>query len=87
MYPDTCQAIRRALEVSLSPHSLDIIDNSHLHVGHAGAKENPGQGHFHVRIASHALQGLIKVQQHRAIYAALAEVMPKIHALEITILN
>lgn len=87
MYPDTCQAIRRALEVRLSPHSLDIIDNSHLHVGHAGAKENPGQGHFHVRIASHALQGLIKVQQHRAIYAALAEVMPKIHALEITILN
>ena len=87
MYPDTCQAIRRALEANLSPHNLEIIDNSHLHVGHAGIKENPGQGHFHVRIASFALQGLIKVQQHRAIYAALTDVMPKIHALEITILG
>ncbi len=87
MFPGTCQAIRTALEAKLSPCSLEVLDNSRFHVGHAGAKENPGQGHFHVRIAAQGLHGLNKVQQHRVIYATLAEVMPKIHALEITILN
>jgi BolA protein len=86
MFPDTCQAIHRTLEASLSPHSLEVVDNSHLHVGHAGAKENPGQGHFHVRIGAQALQGRNMVQQHRLIYAALTAIMSKIHALEITIL-
>lgn len=87
MFPKTCQAIRYLLETSLSPSTLEILDNSHLHVGHAGARENPGQGHFHVRIAAQALQDLNKVQQHRKIYTVLAEVMPMIHALEITILD
>ncbi len=71
--------IDRTLRESLEPVALEVIDDSHLHVGHAGAREGR---HFTVLISSHQFAGLTKVAQHRLVYDALRCLMPQgIHAL------
>jgi BolA protein len=75
-------AIRAALEAALAPASLEVVDESHLHAGHAGARD--GRGHFRVRIESEAFAGMKPLARHRAVYAALGELMTTdIHALAI----
>ena len=75
-------AIRAALVAALSPQSLDVVDDSHRHAGHAGAQD--GRGHFNVDIVSAAFVGLNPIARHRAVYAALGEMMTTdIHALAI----
>lgn len=72
--------IRACLERTFTPSSLEVIDEGHLHIGHAGE----GTGHFRVRIVSDAFAGKTRVQQHRLVYDALAELMGHgIHALAI----
>ena len=74
--------IRRRLEVAFSPTALEVIDDSHKHVGHEGARD--GRGHFTVKISAAAFRGQSPLAQHRAIYAALGELMTTdIHALAI----
>lgn len=76
------ERIRTALTAALAPDQLDIRDDSHRHVGHAGARD--GRGHFHVRIVSGAFAGQGALARHRAIYAALGALMETdIHALAI----
>jgi BolA protein len=73
--------IRQALEAALQPASLEVIDDSHLHAGHAGAREGR---HFTVRIASARFAGLSRIAQHRLVYDALRDLIPQgIHALAI----
>jgi BolA protein len=72
--------IRGRLQTAFAPTALDVIDEGHLHIGHAGE----GTGHFRVRIASAAFDGKTRVQQHRMVYDALADLMGNgIHALAI----
>lgn len=74
--------IRRRLNVALQPVILEISDDSHLHVGHAGAQD--GRGHFSVRIVSPSFAGAGRLQRHRMVYKALDELMQSdIHALAI----
>ncbi|TWI03689.1 BolA protein [Luteimonas cucumeris] len=74
------EAIRTALEVALAPLQLDIRDDSARHAHHAGARD--GRGHFHVEIVSEVFAGLSSLARHRAVYAALGELMTTdIHAL------
>lgn len=78
--------IRERLETELAPTGLDVRDDSHLHRGHAGARD--GRGHFAVRVVSQAFHGLNRIQRHRLIYAAMGELMQTdIHALAITALT
>lgn len=72
----------RARLAGLQPVSLELIDDSHLHAGHAGARS--GGGHYRLAIVSTAFQGKNTVARHRIIYDALGELMRKeIHALAI----
>jgi len=67
---------------ALKPVTLDIVDDSISHAGHAGAAG--GGGHFQLTIVSEAFSGKAPVVRHRMIYAALADLMHKeIHALQI----
>jgi BolA protein len=76
------EAIRAALDAALAPRSLEVIDESHKHAGHAGARD--GRGHFAVVIVSEAFAGLAPLARHRRVYAALGEMMQTdIHALSI----
>ncbi len=68
---------------SLEPHSLDIVDDSATHAGHAGAAS--GGGHFQLTIVSKQFAGKTQVARHRLIYQALGDLMQRqIHALSIT---
>ena len=81
----TAQLIKQLLTEALSPESLEIIDNSAAHVGHAG---NQGGGHYHVTIVSPLFEGKSLVQRHQMIYRALGDLMKhKIHALGINALT
>lgn len=75
-------AIRAAIESVLMPVSLEIEDESHRHAGHAGARD--GRGHFRVDVVSDAFAGMTPIARHRAVYAAVGELMTTdIHALAI----
>lgn len=72
--------MRELLTAAFAPQSLQVTDDSHRHVGHAGARD--GRGHFTVEIVSDAFAGMAVLARHRAIYAALGEMMSTdIHAL------
>lgn len=74
--------IRRLLEQQMAPEALEVIDESHLHVGHPGARD--GRGHFRIRITSRCLAGHDRLARHRMIYRALGDMMDTdIHALSI----
>jgi BolA protein len=61
--------------------SLDVVDESHLHAGHAGARAG-GETHYRVTIASARFSGRGRVERHRMIYALLAdEIAAGVHAL------
>lgn len=76
-------AIRAAIEAALAPTALVVDDESHRHVGHAGAED--GRGHFRVEVVSEVFAGLNPIARHRAVYAAVGELMTTdIHALSIS---
>jgi BolA protein len=73
--------MRTALERALAPQSLEIIDDSARHAGHAGAR---GGGHFKVTLVAEAFRGRSQLERHRLVYAALAPLMNgAVHALNI----
>jgi BolA protein len=83
--PDRIARIRALLASAFSPLELDIVDESHLHAGHAGAKE--GKGHFRVRIVAERFRGRKPLECHRLVYDALGTMMATdIHALSVTAL-
>ena len=74
-------AVEAALRDALQPLHLQVQDDSHLHAGHAGAREGR---HFSVRVTSARFTGLSRVARHRLVYDALRSLMPAgIHALAI----
>ena len=74
--------LERALAAGLQPVSLAVEDDSHLHAGHAGAREGC---HFTVRIVSDRFNGLSRVARHRLVYDCLDALIGRggIHALAI----
>jgi BolA family transcriptional regulator, general stress-responsive regulator len=76
------EAIVRRLQARFVPRRLEVLDESALHAGHAGAAA--GGGHFRVLIVSEAFEDVPRVERHRLIYDALGDLMPqRIHALAI----
>lgn len=81
MSADRVQRIEAALGL-LSPTALLVKDQSHLHAGHAGAKD--GRGHFEVIIVSDAFAGKKPLERHRMVFDAVGGLMQTdIHALNI----
>ena len=75
--------IKQRLKEALAPTKLQIVDDSHLHVEHAGAKESGG-GHFNIEVVSAHFQDKSAIDRHRMIYVALGDAMgTEIHALSI----
>jgi len=82
MSADRVARIQALLEDAFAPLELEIIDESHLHAGHAGAQD--GRGHFAVRIVSSAFRDTRPVERHRMVYSALGDMMrTDIHALRV----
>jgi len=74
--------IEAKLREAFSPDALIVKDRSHLHAGHAGAKD--GRGHFEIQIVADAFADSSRIQSHRLVYEALGSMMTSdIHALSI----
>lgn len=84
MTQDTIAEIKARM-AALDPQHLEVIDESMLHAGHAGAKG--GGGHYRLTVVSAVFAGRSQVERHRLVYQALGELMQgRIHALAITAL-
>ena len=78
--------IRDKLNARFAPIRLEIVDESHRHAGHAGARPE-GETHFAVTIVSPAFAGLRRVARQRLVYETLAdELATRVHALSLTTL-
>ncbi len=76
------ERIRECLTIALNPERLEIEDESHLHAGHAGARE--GKGHFRVTVVASQFTNLSLIKRHKLIYEAIGDMMhTDIHALSI----
>lgn len=80
---NTVDRIRSTLTQGLAPERLEVIDESALHAGHAGAI--PGKTtHVRVRIVSAAFNGKSRIERHRCVNDFLAaEITAGLHALAI----
>jgi BolA family transcriptional regulator, general stress-responsive regulator len=77
----SAEQIAAALQAALAPAQVVVDDDSHLHAGHAGAREGR---HFSVRVVSPRFTALSRVARHRLVYDSLASLIPQgIHALAI----
>jgi BolA family transcriptional regulator, general stress-responsive regulator len=75
--------IRKKLNDAFTPQSIDVVDESHLHEGHAGHRPG-GQSHFRVYIVSQSFAGKSRIDRHRMINAVLADDLAGgVHALAI----
>jgi BolA family transcriptional regulator, general stress-responsive regulator len=81
---NVAETIKTKLTAKLEPARLEIIDESHLHAGHAGAREG-GESHFRVNIVAEIFSDLNRVARQRMIYEILAEELEgPIHALALS---
>ena len=84
--PSRAERIVSELRNALHTDQVELIDDSHLHAGHAGARD--GRGHFRVRVVSPDFAGLRTLQRHQLVYRSLGQMMQTdIHALSITALT
>ncbi len=80
------ERMRILLAEGLATELIEIVDESHLHAGHAGAAS--GGGHYRIRVVSARFEGVNKVGRHKLVYDCLREMMQKdIHALAMTLLT
>ena len=79
--------LRDKLTAAFAPTVMEVMDESAMHAGHAGAQPG-GETHFRVRIVSAAFEGLSRVDRQRRIYAVLdAELKAQVHALALSALT
>lgn len=77
------ETIRSRLEEPLAPTHLDVVDESHLHAGHTGARPE-GETHFRVTVVSEAFKGKSRVQNQRQVYGLLSDLLEgPVHALSL----
>ena len=75
--------IRDRLQTAFAPLRLEVINDSHVHAGHAGADAS-GESHFTVVIESHAFEGMSRVMRQRMVNKALGDIPGnRVHALAI----
>jgi BolA protein len=82
--PPTAQQLEQRLRDKLQPITLEVVDESYQHNGHAGANGTGFGSHFRVRITSPLFAGMSPVLRHRLVYDALQDFMDQgLHALAI----
>ena len=78
------ELIKQRLVKALNVVTIEILDESHKHAGHIGAKTSSG-GHFKLQIVSNSFQGKSAIERHKMIYMALGDAMGRdIHAISIS---
>lgn len=81
------ETIRAALTAALAPTAIELVDESRLHAGHAGARPG-GESHFALRVVAPAFEGLSRLERQRRVYRALGGLVgEEIHALRVSALT
>lgn len=76
------EIIRKRLQENFQPNQLEIVDDSHKHIGHVGSRD--GAGHYTVVISADIFKNKSRVDVHREVYRVLDDLIPReIHALRI----
>lgn len=79
------ETIEAKLNDQIKPEQMEVIDESHKHAGHAGARPE-GETHFHINMTASALNGQNRVNRQRMIYKILAdELAGPVHALSLNL--
>ncbi len=79
------ETIETKLRAALQPSALEVIDESHHHAGHAGARPG-GETHFQITVVAAAFAGKNRVERQRMIYAILSqELQSGVHALAMNV--
>ncbi|KMW57771.1 Cell division protein BolA [Candidatus Rhodobacter oscarellae] len=79
------EEIESRLRAAFAPSTLEVVDESEQHRGHAGYQEG-GQSHFRVQIAAAGFADLSRIARHRAVHEALGkDLVGRIHALALHI--
>lgn len=79
------EEIRKRLDAAFAPQTLEVVNESHRHAGHAG-DDGSGESHWRVAIRAPAFAAMGRVERHRAVHAALGpEVLGRIHALTLDV--
>ena len=77
------ELITAKLNDAFKPESLKVVDESHMHEGHAGHRPG-GETHYRVYIVAEAFRGKSRLERHRMINQTLSrELASGIHALAI----
>jgi BolA protein len=76
--------IRARLTKAFTPEELEVVNESHRHIGHGG-DDGSGESHFAVRIRAAAFRDMTRLQRHRAVQAALGDIITRVHALALDI--
>lgn len=80
---EVAKTIELRLTEALAPTVIEVVDESHLHAGHVGARPE-GETHFRVIVVSEAFAGRSRLERHRMVNAALAEQLAgPVHALAV----
>lgn len=78
---NVADTIRAKLDDAFAPSALEVVDESHMHKGHVGARPG-GETHFRVFMTAAAFKGLSRVERQRRVYDTLAEELAgPVHAL------
>ena len=81
------EAIESKLAAALAPERIEVVDESHLHAGHAGARPG-GDSHFRVTVVARAFAGKSRIERQRLVNGVLAEEFARgLHALALTTLT
>jgi BolA family transcriptional regulator, general stress-responsive regulator len=81
------ERIRQALHARFPEAAVSVVDESHRHAGHAGARPE-GETHFHVAVVAAAFAGQARLARSRAVHATLAaELANGLHALSLSLLT
>lgn len=72
--------IEARLTAAFTPDRLEVVNESHLHAGHAG-DDGSGASHFRILIRAAAFQPLSRVARHRAVHQALGDLNQRVHAI------
>ena len=80
------ETIKKKLTEAFAPTRLGIVDESHMHAGHVGARPE-GETHFRVEIVSETFRGRSRVDRQRMVYDVLGEELAgPVHALSVSAL-
>ncbi len=81
----TSAKIHHRLKDAFAPEQLEVINESHLHTGHAG-DDGSGESHFRIVIQADVFASMTRIARHRAVHSAMgSELVAKIHALSLDI--